>query len=145
MALAGLAIIVGKPLNAAMLVMTRAVPAANVRLKRAYDPPARDDGTRILVDRLWPRGVRKADLALDCWIKDLSPSTELRSWFDHDPRRWDEFRGRYRAELRGHGETLKQLRGRARHGAITLVYSARDEIHNDAVVLRSVLLGRSKP
>lgn len=125
--------------------MTSAVRAANVRLKRVYDPAVRDDGMRILVDRLWPRGVSKADAAIDCWMKELSPSTELRIWFDHDPRRWVEFRRRYRDELRRQRQALARLRQRARDGTITLVFSARDTIHNDAVVLRSVLLGRSQP
>ena len=113
-------------------------------LKRAYEPPDRADGTRILVDRLWPRGVSKAQARLDEWIKDVAPSAELRTWFGHDPERWDEFRRRYRAELAASPETLKELRRRARGGRITLVYSARDEIHNDAVVLRNVILGRAK-
>ncbi len=95
------------------------------------------------MDRLWPRGVSKAEARLDEWIKDIAPSAELRTWFGHDPRRWDEFRHRYRAELAQHSEMLKDLRRRARKGRITLVYSARDEVYNDAVVLRDVLLGRA--
>ncbi len=95
------------------------------------------------MDRLWPRGVSKAEARLDEWIKEIAPSAELRTWFGHDPRRWDEFRQRYRAELAQHSEILKDLRRRAREGRITLVYSARDEVHNDAVVLRDVLLGRA--
>ena len=121
------------------------ISASNIRLKRAYEPAEDKDGTRILVDRLWPRGVSKADAALDEWIKDMAPSSELRTWFGHDPDRWDEFRCRYRAELAGHRETLKDLRRCARDGPITLVYSAKDEIHNDAVVLRNVILGRAIP
>jgi uncharacterized protein YeaO (DUF488 family) len=124
--------------------MNRSIAASNVRLKRAYETPEKTDGTRILVDRLWPRGVSKAEAKLDEWIKEIAPSTELRTWFGHDPRRWDEFRKRYRAELAEHAETLKDLRRRAREGPITLVYSARDEIHNDAVVLRNVILGRTE-
>jgi uncharacterized protein YeaO (DUF488 family) len=124
--------------------MDRQVTASNVRLKRAYEPPEKTDGTRILVDRLWPRGVSKEAAKLDEWIKEIAPSSELRTWFGHDPRRWDEFRKRYRAELAEHSETLKDLRRRAREGPITLVYSARDEIHNDAVVLRNVILGRAE-
>jgi uncharacterized protein YeaO (DUF488 family) len=122
----------------------RSVTASNVRLKRAYEPPEKEDGARILVDRLWPRGVSKEEAKLDEWIKEIAPSTELRTWFGHDPRRWDEFRKRYRAELAEHTEVLKDLRRRARKGPITLVYSARDEIHNDAVVLRNVILGRAE-
>jgi uncharacterized protein YeaO (DUF488 family) len=124
--------------------MDRPVTASNVRLKRAYEPPEKTDGARILVDRLWPRGVSKEEAKLDEWIKEIAPSTELRTWFGHDPRRWDEFRERYREELAEHSETLKDLRRRAREGPITLVYSARDEIHNDAVVLRNVILGRAE-
>jgi uncharacterized protein YeaO (DUF488 family) len=124
--------------------MGRPVTASNVRLKRAYEPPEKADGARILIDRLWPRGVSKEEAKLDEWIKEIAPSAELRTWFGHDPRRWDEFRKRYRAELAEHSETLKDLRRRAREGPITLVYSARDEIHNDAVVLRNVILGRAE-
>jgi uncharacterized protein YeaO (DUF488 family) len=111
-------------------------------LKRAYEPPGKADGTRILVDRLWPRGVSKVEASLDEWFKEVAPSAELRTWFGHDPDRWDEFRHRYRAELAGHPEILKDLRRRAREGPITLVYSARDEAHNDALVLRDVILGK---
>jgi uncharacterized protein YeaO (DUF488 family) len=118
------------------------IVARNVRLKRAYEPPAPDDGERILVDRLWPRGVSRADAALDAWMKDIAPSTALRQWFAHDPARWDMFRDRYAEELRGHADLVEQLRGRARRGPITLVYSAHDAEHNDAVVLRDIVLGR---
>jgi uncharacterized protein YeaO (DUF488 family) len=122
--------------------MTRSIPASNVRLKRAYEPPEKSDGTRILVDRLWPRGVSKEEAELDQWIKEIAPSAELRTWFGHDPRRWDEFQSRYRAELAEHSDMVKDLRARAREGTITLVYSARDEVHNDAIVLRDVILGK---
>ena len=118
-----------------------AIPASHLRLKRAYEPAEPGDGTRILIDRLWPRGVSKAKAALDDWIKDVAPSTELRKWFGHDPARWTEFQRRYRAELRGRSETLDRIRNLAREHVVTLVYSAHDEEHNDAVVLRSVLLG----
>lgn len=123
------------------------IPAGNVRLKRAYEPPGPDDGYRILVDRLWPRGVAKADAALDQWMKDIAPSTALRQWFAHDPVRWNEFRERYAAEVLAQGDLLRELRDRARRGRVTLVYSAHDEAHNDAVVLRAILLGtiRSHP
>ena len=114
--------------------------AANIRLKRAYEHPAASDGTRILIDRLWPRGVRKADAAIDQWIKEIAPSTELRKWFAHDPARWDEFRSRYAVEVRQHSEQLGQIRDLARHGTVTLVYSAHDEDHNNAVALRELLL-----
>jgi uncharacterized protein YeaO (DUF488 family) len=123
--------------------MSAKVPADNVRLKRAYELPAADDGVRILVDRLWPRGVSKESAALDEWMKDIAPSTELRRWFGHDPARWDEFRRRYADELHQHQGLLEELRVRARHHRITLVFSAHDEAHNDAVVLRDVILGRS--
>ena len=116
------------------------IPAAHVRLKRAYDAAEAADGTRILVDRLWPRGVSKQEAALDDWMKDIAPSTELRQWFGHEPSRWAEFQRRYKAELRGHAAELERLRGIAAKGALTLVYGARDEVHNDAVVLRDVLL-----
>ena len=101
-----------------------------------------DDGKRILVDRLWPRGVSKADAAIAQWMKEIAPSTELRKWFGHEPAKWDEFCRRYREELRCNEELLGQLRSLARNGTVTLVYSAHDETHNDAIVLRDVLLGR---
>ena len=122
--------------------MQKGIAAAGVRLKRAYQPPARGDGTRILVDRLWPRGVRKVDAAIDHWAKTIAPRNALRTWFGHDPGRWQEFRRRYAAELRGHPDELAELRALARHGPITLVFAAHDEAHNNAVVLRDVLLGR---
>jgi uncharacterized protein YeaO (DUF488 family) len=122
--------------------MAAGISAANLRLKRAYDPPSSDDGTRILVDRLWPRGISKKKAKLDHWMKEIAPSTELRKWFAHDPKRWTEFRRRYAKELRGHSDLVAELRALARKGTLTLVYSAHDEAHNDAVVLRDVLLGR---
>jgi uncharacterized protein YeaO (DUF488 family) len=118
------------------------IRAINVRLKRAYDAPGPGDGPRLLVDRLWPRGVSKSEAAIDEWVKDIAPSAELRKWFGHDPARWGEFRERYAKEIQGHPDLLEHLRSLAREGPITLVYSARDEIHNDAVVLRQVILGR---
>jgi uncharacterized protein YeaO (DUF488 family) len=111
------------------------VQASHLRLKRAYVPAERSDGIRILVDRLWPRGVSKAEAELDDWMKDIAPSTELREWFGHDPARWVEFQRRYRAELRHHGEKLARIRDLAKTGTVTLVYSAHDEEHNDAIVL----------
>lgn len=121
--------------------MTR-LAAKNINVKRAYEPSAKGDGTRILVDRLWPRGLRKTDAAIDHWIKDIAPSTGLRKWFGHEPARWQEFRQRYANEIRGHPEQLDELRTCARSGRITLVFAAHDETHNNAVVLRDVLLGR---
>jgi uncharacterized protein YeaO (DUF488 family) len=120
--------------------MSKRIPADNVKLKRAYEHPAASDGTRILIDRLWPRGVRKAEAAIDQWAKDLSPSTALRKWFGHDPGRWQEFRRRYAAEVRKRPERFNSLRTLAQQGPITLVFSARDEVHNDAVALRDFLL-----
>jgi uncharacterized protein YeaO (DUF488 family) len=122
--------------------MKKKVSAGNVKLKRAYEPPAVDDGTRILIDRLWPRGITKERAAIDQWMKDISPSTELRKWFGHDPARWEEFRRRYAKEVHQHASLLGQLRSLARQGPITLVYSAHDEKHNDAVELRELILGK---
>ena len=121
---------------------TARIPARHVALKRAYEPAAAEDGNRILVDRLWPRGVSKADVAVTQWMKEIAPSTALRQWFGHDPTRWGEFRLRYRDELHRNAGLLSQLRSLARAGKLTLVYSAHDEAHNDAVVLREMLLGR---
>jgi uncharacterized protein YeaO (DUF488 family) len=123
--------------------MGKRIAARNVKLKRAYVQPDVDDGVRILIDRLWPRGLSKADAAIAEWAKDLAPSTELRKWFGHEPARWEQFRRRYAQELLEHPEQLEALREVARNGPITLVYSARDEVHNDAVVLRDVVLGRN--
>ena len=111
----------------------------DVRLKRAYEPPARSDGYRVLIDRLWPRGVSKERAQLDEWQRELAPSSELRRWFGHDPAKFGEFRRRYREELAGQEETLRELRRRAREGTLTLVYGARDSEHNDAVVLAELL------
>lgn len=120
--------------------MTTKIPANHIRLKRAYVPPSAEDGTRILIDRLWPRGVKKETLALHEWMKDIAPSTELRQWFGHDPALWPEFRKRYTAELHTHTELVQTLRKIAQTGVLTLVYSAHDETHNDALVLQDFLL-----
>lgn len=120
----------------------KSIPARRIRLKRAYRPAATADGLRVLVDRLWPRGVRKSDAAIDLWVKSIAPSTALRQWFAHDPARWPQFRQRYAAELRDHRKELADLRAQARRRTVTLVFAARDERRNDAVVLRNVLLGR---
>ena len=120
--------------------MAERISEERVKLKRAYESPADEDGTRVLVDRLWPRGVRKTDAAIDQWAKELAPSTELRKWFGHDPARWEEFRQRYLAEIHEHREAFDRLRDLARKGPVTLVYAAHDEAHNDAVVLREILL-----
>ena len=120
-------------------------PASHLRLKRAYEPAGPDDGVRILVDRLWPRGVRKAQAALDEWMKDIAPSTELRQWFGHDPARWAEFQRRYSAELQQHSQELNHIRALAKAQTVTLVYSAHDDEHNDAIVLRDALLKKRRP
>ena len=115
----------------------------DVRLKRAYEPAAAADGRRVLIDRLWPRGVSKEEARLDKWARQLAPSAELRRWFGHDPARFDEFRRRYAEELAAHADHLEELRVRARAGTLTLVYGARDTKHNDAVVLAEILRGRT--
>jgi uncharacterized protein YeaO (DUF488 family) len=115
----------------------------DVRLKRAYDPAEAADGYRVLVDRLWPRGVAKEKAQLDEWARELAPSSELRTWFAHDPARFDEFRRRYLEELAAHEAKLAELRERASEGTLTLVYAARDSEHNDAVVLADLLRRRA--
>ena len=120
--------------------MNKTIPASHVRIKRAYEAPMPEDGARILIDRLWPRGVKKEALALADWAKALAPSTELRQWFNHDPALWDEFRRRYAAELREQPEAFDALREHARHGVVTLVYSSHAEAVNNAVALREFLL-----
>lgn len=111
----------------------------DVRLKRAYEPAATADGYRVLIDRLWPRGVTRERAQLDDWERELPPSTELRQWFGHEPSRFAEFRRRYVEELQGERPRLSALRRHARTGTLTLVYAARDPEHNDAVVLAEVL------
>jgi uncharacterized protein YeaO (DUF488 family) len=115
----------------------------DIRLKRAYEPAEAADGYRVLVDRLWPRGVSKEKARLDEWARELAPSSELRRWFGHDPARFDEFRRRYLLELAAHGDELAELRKRASARTLTLVYAARDNEHNDAVVLADALRHRS--
>jgi uncharacterized protein YeaO (DUF488 family) len=110
-----------------------------VQIKRVYDPASSSDGYRVLIDRLWPRGVSRQSAKLDEWMKELAPSTELRHWFGHEPARFEEFRRRYIAELRDERPRLTALRRRARGGRLTLVYSAHDTEHNDAVVLAEIL------
>jgi uncharacterized protein YeaO (DUF488 family) len=111
----------------------------DVRAKRVYDPAERDDGYRVLTDHVWPRGVSRERAALDEWARELAPSDELRRWFDHVPERFGEFRSRYRDELASHAPELDALRARARESRVTIVYAARDEEHNNAVVLAEVL------
>lgn len=112
-----------------------------VKLKRVYDPASRNDGYRVLVERLWPRGLRKEDLPLGAWVKEVAPSTELRKWFGHDPERWPEFKKRYRKELEEGlaSERLRELAARAVHHTVTLVFSSHDTEHNNAVVLKEEL------
>lgn len=112
-----------------------------VRTKRVYEEPNPDDGTRVLVDRLWPRGVSKEAAALDEWMKSVAPSDELREWFDHDPDRWDEFVSRYHAELADREEEIERLRSMAEENTLTLLYSASDTEHNNAVALKQFLEG----
>lgn len=109
-------------------------------IKRVYAPPAQDEGRRILVDRLWPRGIAKAALADVPWLKEIAPSTPLRGWFGHQPAKWREFRRRYFAELDAQPAAVAELRALARHGRITLLYAAHDAEHNNAVALRDYLL-----
>ena len=122
--------------------MASRIAARNVRLKCAYEVASATDGTRVPIDRLWPRGVAKADAAVDLWLKDLAPSTALRKRFGHDPARWPQFRERYAEEVGHHPELFDRLRAVAGAGGVTLIHSAHDELHNDAVVLRNLLLGR---
>jgi uncharacterized protein YeaO (DUF488 family) len=116
-----------------------------VRLKRAHEPAAAADGFRVLIDRIWPRGVSREQAHLDEWARELAPSSDLRRWFSHDPDRFAEFRRRYRAELAAQEARLRELRQRAREGTLTLVYAARDTKHNDAVVLAEILRRGAKP
>jgi uncharacterized protein YeaO (DUF488 family) len=122
------------------------IGVVDVHLKRAYDPVAATDGYRVLIDRIWPRGVKREEAHLDEWARELAPSTELRTWFGHDPARFEEFRRRYTEELASQEGKLRELRRRAREGTLTLVYAARDTEHNDAVVLAEILRrGRRSP
>lgn len=110
----------------------------DVSIKRVYDAPAKADGIRVLVDRIWPRGLKKADAKIDIWLKEVAPSTKLRQWFAHDPEKWSDFRVRYLAELKGN-TALTELKALSRKDKITLVYAARDGEHNNAVVLKDLL------
>jgi uncharacterized protein YeaO (DUF488 family) len=116
--------------------------ALDVRTKRVYDAPEPGDGYRVLIDRLWPRGVSRERAHLDEWARELAPSDGLRTWFNHDPARFVEFRRRYREELRDHADRIEQLRARASTSPVTIVYGARDEKHNNAAVLAELLRGR---
>jgi uncharacterized protein YeaO (DUF488 family) len=110
-----------------------------IELKRAYDPPARSDGRRVLVDRVWPRGIAKDELKIDAWLKDLAPSTKLRKWFAHDTTRWQEFKQRYFDELAAQAESVDALVAQASAGRVTLVFAASDREHNNAVALKEYL------
>ena len=109
-----------------------------IAIKRAYDAPAKTDGIRVLVDRIWPRGIKKTDAKIDIWLKDVAPSTKLRQWFGHDPEKWVDFYNKYLAELK-ENPVLVELQALSRRDKITLVYAARDEQHNNAIVLKDVL------
>lgn len=113
--------------------------AMTIRLKRIYDARADDDGQRILVDRLWPRGINKEDAHIDLWLREVAPSAALRQWFGHDPERWAEFRKRYREELRQNAAPLEELRARCKGQVVTLLFAAKDTEHNHAIVLRDLL------
>ena len=111
-----------------------------IAIKRIYEPKSASDGYRVLVDRLWPRGISKQDAAFDLWVKDIGPSNELRKWFNHDPAKWPEFKDRYKQELKSKVDLLDQLKGMAKkHEQLTLLYGARDEQHNQAVVIAELL------
>jgi len=115
-----------------------------IHLKRAYDKPSPSDGERILVERLWPRGLTKARAAVELWLKDVAPSPELRKWFGHDPARWKQFERRYWKELQGRQEAVEVLRRKAKRGAVTFVYAAKDEEHNSALSLKEFLEHRKR-
>jgi uncharacterized protein YeaO (DUF488 family) len=114
-----------------------------IHVKRTYDLPARGDGWRVLVERLWPRGMKKEALAADAWLKDVAPTTELRKWFNHQVDRWEEFRRRYREELIANPEAWRPILDAGRRGTVTLLYSAHDTLHNGALVLRDYLMERN--
>ncbi len=116
-----------------------------IQIKRAYDPPAKTDGERILVERLWPRGIKKEALELNAWLKDVAPSTELRKWFSHDPEKWSEFQRRYRTELDKHPEAWQPIIKAAKKGKVTLLFSSHDAEHNNVVALKAYLEKQSKP
>ena len=111
----------------------------NINIKRVYEQPDKKDGERILVDRLWPRGLTKQKAGVDLWLKEIAPSSELRTWFDHDPEKWKSFRGRYETEIRHKNDLIELLIQKASEGTITLVYGARDQKHNEALVLKQFL------
>jgi len=111
----------------------------SITIKRVYEEPSKEDGKRILIDRLWPRGLTKEKAKIDLWLKNIAPSTELRKWFGHDPAKWQEFKKRYLVEIKKNIQVLSELEGELKKGQVTLVYGAKDEEHNDAVVLKEYL------
>lgn len=113
-----------------------------IRLKRAYEPPEKSDGARLLVERLWPRGLTKEKAEIDEWFKDVAPSQTLRKWYGHDPKKWESFRRRYLGELRGNPDEVGRLRARVKEGPVTFVYAAKDERRNSALVLKDYLEGK---
>jgi uncharacterized protein YeaO (DUF488 family) len=112
-----------------------------IHLKRVYEEPSKKDGSRVLVERLWPRGLSKERAAVDLWLKDVAPSAELRKWFGHDPAKWEQFQKRYRQELRHKQDAVNLLKEKVKEGTVTLVYAAKDEEHNGALVLKRLLDG----
>lgn len=111
----------------------------SIKIKRVYEHPSKEDGVRILVDRLWPRGLTKEKASVDLWLKNIAPSTELRKWFGHDPEKWTEFKTRYRAELKKNADQVTLLRNEMKKKVVTLLYGAKDQEHNEAVVLQKLL------
>jgi len=111
----------------------------NLKIKRVYEVPEKADGFRVLVDRLWPRGLTKEKAAVDLWLKDIAPSTELRKWFGHEPEKWPEFRKKYLHELKENEEPVLILKDHLKKGTVTLIYGARDQVHNEALVLKELL------
>jgi uncharacterized protein YeaO (DUF488 family) len=118
--------------------------STSIALKRVYEAPAKGDGIRILVDRLWPRGVSKEKARLDLWLRDIAPSDDLRGWFAHDPKRWSEFKRRYRAELKGRSAELQPIRDALRKGNVTFLFAAHDEEHNNAAALKETIERRER-
>lgn len=112
---------------------------SSVQMKRVYETPDKDDGTRILIDRLWPRGLTREKAKVDLWLKEIAPSTELRKWFGHDPEKWKEFQKKYKKEIKENKDTWKILQDKVKEGKVTLIYGAKDEEHNDARVLLEML------
>ena len=110
-----------------------------VKTKRIYDPASPEDGRRILVDRLWPRGIKKEEARVDAWLRDIAPSTELRKWFSHDPAKWEEFKKRYREELEAKEDLVQELRAEGRKGTVTLLFAAKDTVHVNAEVLKELI------